>query len=115
MSLRNYVSACRFRHVYDVRHMARIRAVVLRHRHQRSAENYFHVGNNQSFRVRNGGLPLQSEGEVPFDHFEPLENARTLVVYVIERSRSPRTLNRNSLGFALLLPLIERQNRFEVS
>lgn len=55
--------------------MARIRALVLRHRKQRCAENYFHVSNNQSFRVRNGGLPLQSEGEVPFDKFAPLENA----------------------------------------
>lgn len=72
MSLRNNVSACRFRHVHDVRHMARIRAVVLRHRHQRCAENYFYVGNNQSFRVRHGGLPLQSKGEVLFGHFEPL-------------------------------------------
>lgn len=56
-----------------MRHMARFRTFVLRYRKQRRAENYLDVCNNQSFCIRDRGLPLQSEGKAR--HFELSGNA----------------------------------------
>jgi len=57
-----------------MRHMARIRTFVLRYRKQRRTENYLDVCNNQSFCIRDSGLPLQSKGEAW--HFEISGKAR---------------------------------------
>jgi len=61
--LREKFLSYRFNDVHDVRHMVRLCTSVLWYRKQRRAENYLDVGQYQPFRVRDGDLPVQSEGK----------------------------------------------------